>query len=535
MLNLILCCYTHDAFLNSEFQFLPSCTQRMSNIMDILVTTFCKNVKESLSPHTNIFSAPFLFIKSALSQARDGIDSFLRMLARLSNVEFCINKKHRWSGLQYSNASASKLSSRIHRLLTIRSAYEEMLSILGPEKKRELIALNSFDVSLLFRSYLLDCLVRNSSHHNCLLVSWCLSQAFMSINPLNTSQYADEKFEEAVQAYDAKANIIDQLLKGAIKQKINPLQQSPLLLLASLQKISNLLKRPGIYSTFSSQIDSLMGTVERMVCAVESDIDTVLILNDHLTAVLKCRQYYSKVNWIIGAIRDIDSNDASSICTLCTEIVEKCKNVENEAFSVWLEDTSEALENDTLKLSGTLIEISQDGTLEVNFNEKLIELIRHERHFAELGFSIPAAIKRSTSEAQKYLGLGVTLRKVAVFFNSFENYIIPSQRTMLLDMLVAFEDIINSQRDKAVSTQISWNSQRDCENFTEKLHKAAEVLRAENNRLRSMHDNLCQLTASLVSTDLLSQKSSWLKVWREIQQFFASIKCPANRMAKWIR
>ena len=118
----------------------------------------------------------------------------------------------------------------------------------------------------------------------------------------------------------------------------------------------------------------------------------------------------------------------------------------------------------------------------------------------------------TAAEAEKYYRYGVMLKKVANFWNSLSEQIIPSQRPMLLNALIAFEKVVRSRKsDKG--DEITWRTPTECENFVERLQQAAEKLATENSRLRRIHQQLGQHVVAIMSIDLLRQRELWKQRW----------------------
>lgn len=185
----------------------------------------------------------------------------------------------------------------------------------------------------------------------------------------------------------------------------------------------------------------------------------------------------------------------------------------------WCEDQLSDLKNDelSLRMRGQLMEIpnrgEDAGKLVVNFDERLVVLLREVRQLHELGCSIPREISDAASEAEKFYRYGVMLKKVAIFWNSLGEQIIASQRPMLLNALKAFEKIVMS-RTADNGVEITWKTPSECEHYVERLQMAAEKLSTENNALRRIHSQLALLVVGIMSVDLLKQKDLWKQRWQ---------------------
>ena len=94
-------------------------------------------------------------------------------------------------------------------------------------------------------------------------------------------------------------------------------------------------------------------------------------------------------------------------------------------------------------------------------------------------------------------------QKVAHFYNTIDQQMIPSQQSIMLDTALAFEHIIKNPRagtkGAVAGGQITWDSPEELEGYIKKLQSAADKLTSENRRLRKCHGLL---------TDKVSHTSS---------------------------
>lgn len=100
--------------------------------------------------------------------------------------------------------------------------------------------------------------------------------------------------------------------------------------------------------------------------------------------------------------------------------------------------------------------------------------------------------------------MAVTLSpKVAHFYNTIDQQMIPSQQSLMLDTALAFEHIIKNPRagsKGAAEGQITWDSPEELEGYIKKLQSAADKLTSENRRLRKCHGLLTDKASVQSST-----------------------------------
>ena len=96
-----------------------------------------------------------------------------------------------------------------------------------------------------------------------------------------------------------------------------------------------------------------------------------------------------------------------------------------------------------LQMTGRLMEFDfSDGTLKVNYSERLVSLLREVRQLTALGFKISRKIRAAADNAQKFYRHGIVLKQVANFYNTIKSQLIPCQMPMLRESAEAFEQIV---------------------------------------------------------------------------------------------
>ena len=300
--------------------------------------------------------------------------------------------------------------------------------------------------------------------------------------------------------------------------------------------------RKSVRKVMASILDPLGSSVVDILGDMENDVDNADTGDDKIKGIVVTRQIAQKAKNILASCLEVDlGKDASSAAQ---DLVEKCGRFEKHLFSTWVEETQDALDNDDLSLAmtGKLMEIDKAGILQVNYKESLVILLRQVRQLSEMNFSVPKDIKNQASEGEKFYRFGVMLKKVANFYNSMEHQIIPEQKAMLLDSLVAFEDVVANPSSSSKKSSggdggsITWGNPSECENYVERLHKATEKLKNENNKLRAVHMGVGDKVVALTGINLLAQKAKWTKQWSEIQNSMSdlSARYSAQRMSKFI-
>lgn len=119
----------------------------MKNTMDIITIALCKRIRAFFPAITEIFTVDTLTMKSVIMRSKCLITSYLGMLTRLVTVDFSLRKQDPWTEPGgYISDHANQLLNRIDSIFDIRTTYNEILSLLTVQKKREFESLGLLEV-----------------------------------------------------------------------------------------------------------------------------------------------------------------------------------------------------------------------------------------------------------------------------------------------------------------------------------------------------------------------------------------------------
>tara|TARA_B100000780_G_scaffold278432_1_gene251954 strand:- start:135 stop:494 length:360 start_codon:yes stop_codon:yes gene_type:complete len=86
---------------------------------------------------------------------------------------------------------------------------------------------------------------------------------------------------------------------------------------------------------------------------------------------------------------------------------------------------------------------------------------------------------------------------------------------MLKRSLLEFDKRVKSRGGRG--EEITWSNPNDCQEYVMSLQKGAEVLSLENRRLRRIHMSMVEEVITLMSIDLLRQKTRWKARWSSLR------------------
>lgn len=228
--------------------------------------------------------------------------------------------------------------------------------------------------------------------------------------------------------------------------------------------------------------------------------------------------------------------DLEGFHLLKSEIEGVCKGMlefEKEQFEDWKDEIMRLLSDNNgnlaLELSGKLMEFDlKDGLLTINYSERLVLLLREVRQLAELGFRklIPNKILETVESGKRFYKEALTLKQIAHFYNNMSSQIIPSQKPMVLEQALLFEEtVLNSKKGtkKTGLQAISWDNALELEEYIRRVQEASNGLINENKRLRKVHLAIGEILQDLFEVDLLRNRELWKEKLENARRLIESV------------
>ncbi|KUF93461.1 hypothetical protein AM588_10011263 [Phytophthora nicotianae] len=341
------------------------------------------------------------------------------------------------------------------------------------------------------------------------------SAVFDTVHQRFSAPLGDLSFDDMTDLLDDASNVADDLwppietqVAVVLRERLRAVTSKPSAAARMLQRYQHLLQRPTLAQALAGERDALLAQLLAHVDQLDSDFETrKQYLSSSTGAREKSGMHVGKtlssdVNVIVwahalgrrvadtqrlarGVLTDLPA--LPRLSQQCDKLAAKANGLVLDRVRDWQESMLRALDDDddnnggqSLRLRGRLMQIDkQSGDLVVNFSEFLVTLLRDVRQLTELSSQqpaqseawVPTRVRQVAEEAEKYYRFGVTLQKVANFYNSIEAQIIDEQKPMLLDSLLAFEDavqrpgIAQSNNQKTKSKDVTWANLDECDEY----------------------------------------------------------------------
>ncbi|XP_034521541.1 LOW QUALITY PROTEIN: cytoplasmic dynein 2 heavy chain 1 [Ailuropoda melanoleuca] len=512
-----------DVWRQTEHDHYPE--SRMLHLLDIIGGSFGRFVQKKLGT-LSLWEDPYYLVKDHLKAGISICEQWVIACNHLTGQMWQRYVPHPWKNEKYFPETLDKFGKRLEEVLAVRTIHEKLLYFLpaGEEK--------------------IMCLTR-------------IFEPFSGLNPVQYNPYTEPLWKAAVSQYEKIIAPAEQKIAGKLKNYISEIQDSPQQLFQAFLKYKELVKRPTISKELMLERETLLARLvdsvkdfrldfENRCRGVPGEASGPLAgknLSEVVNNIVWVRQLELKVDDTIKIAEALlsDLSGFRSFHRSAEDLLEQFKLYEQEQFDDWSRDIQSGLSDSRsglcIEANSRIMELDpNDGSLKVHYSDRLVILLREVRQLSALGFVIPAKIQQVANVAQKFCKQAIILKQVAHFYNSIDQQMIQSQRPMMLQSALAFEQIIkNSKAGSGGKSQITWDNPKELEGYIQKLQNAAQRLATENRKLRKWHTTFCEKVVVLMNIDLLRQQQRWKDGLQELRTGLASVAqgFQASDMRAW--
>ncbi|XP_068526326.1 cytoplasmic dynein 2 heavy chain 1 isoform X3 [Anas acuta] len=487
---------------------------RMHNLLDVIGSCLGRFVQRKLAA-LNLWEDAFHLVKENLKAGILICEQWASACEYLTGQLWQRYTLHQWKNEKYFPESLVKLGKRLDEVLTVRTLHEKLTFFLPSGEQ------NALHVAQVF-------------------------EPFAGLNPVHYNPYTEPLWKAAVSQFERIIAPAEKKVASKLKKFISDIQDSPQQLLQTFQKHKELIKHPNISKELLLERETLLARLQDYVKDYQTDFETRCHgapgdvsgplsgknLSEVVNNIVWVRQLELKVDNAIKLAEALlsDLSGFQSFHQSADSFLEQLKVYEQEQFDDWSRDIQSELSNPKsglcIQANSPVMELDHVfGTLNILYSDRLVTLLREVRQLSALGFAIPAKIQQAANTAQKFYKQAVILKQVAHFYNSIHQQMIESQKPMMLQSALAFEQLIkHSKSGPGGEAQMTWDNPRELEAYIQKLQAAAERLSTENRKLRKWHTNFIEKVVSLMNIDLLRQQQRWKDGLQELRTGFASLE-----------
>lgn len=470
---------------------------RMEHLMTIVAETLIRKVQSAFYG-ANLWTPEGGELVSQLKEALRVCEKWTELTQEYTERFWKAEKDRKWKGTAFKHDPLLRFSMRLEEILSLRSQHDELMKLLSPEERERLQVSKVFD-------------------------------PLRKIQALIVNQYTNSTWAEAKMHYEQLLQSFEQdlaaKLKGEIVRDLPPLQ-----LLREFQKWQGLLRRKNLQRALQPEREHLLNQLiaqtgrlreefEKQAGAQEAIPRLERLLQAQMsplvTGIVWARGLQQKTQRIVLAAEELfeDLDGVRRLRELGEGFLGSLREYQQNQFKAWKTEVEAAVRNESdplaLEVTGKMMVLDlKDGLLKVSYSERLVQLLKEVRQLTEYGFKVSATIKKIVIQGKKYYKEAITLKQVANFYNNMGSQIIDSQKKMLLEAALAFEQVVKTAKG-IESGSVTWQNPAQVEEYIQRVQKAASDLMTENRKLRKVHFSLVEQIADLQNVDLLRHRQMW--------------------------
>uniref|UniRef100_A0A8B9L0C8 Cytoplasmic dynein 2 heavy chain 1 n=1 Tax=Astyanax mexicanus TaxID=7994 RepID=A0A8B9L0C8_ASTMX len=492
---------------------------RMRRLMDIIGSSLGRFVQKKLCV-LHLWEDPYLTVRENLREGVTLCEQWVTACEHLTGQLWKRYSPHLWEGDKLHPHGLKNLIQRLEEVLQIRAVQEKLQHLLS-ERQQQVSASRVFE-------------------------------PFSGLNPVLYNPYTEPLWRAAVSQFERLIAPAEEEAARKLKIYIRDVQESPQQCLQVFQKHREIIKRPTVSKELQSEREILLTRLQDFCKGLRADFESRCHgAPGEKTGPLAGRNLPEVVNnivWVRQLLMKVENSlkmgealltgllGFGGFARFCADLQEQLKVYEQEQFEDWSRDLLSGLADPKSGISNRVMELDHmDGKLKIHYSERLVSLLREVRQLSALGFSIPTKIQQAANTAEKFYRQALILKQVAHFYNTIDQQMILSQRPMLLNYALAFEQVIKNprydERDAGGKMQIMWENTKELELYISRLQNAAEKLSAENRKLRKWHTNFIDKVGVLMGVDLLRQQQRWKDGLQELRTGFATLESQGIRVS----
>eukprot|EP00727_Mastigamoeba_balamuthi_P008592 m51a1_g4355 putative cytoplasmic dynein 2 heavy chain 1 (4311) ;mRNA; f:228679-242475 len=499
--------------------------ERMVHVLGLFGQEIIRFLQSSLGA-MDIWRDPFSTVREQIRRSLHLIEKWISVTDVLTTQLWPGYQPHKWVGRKFVDESIAAFKERLEEVSSLRTVHEQTASIFGEQQ----LLSGSIDV-------------------------------LASASALDSGPYSRQRWREAVQEYGRAIAGAEARVAAVLRRQFSTLSNQPYQLLKEFQRYKDLVARPAIARELAQERETLLSQLISYVSGIRDEFSGFSASDAGSSAGGERRgavggrntpEVVASIVWVRQQITKVEGTLSTSeallkelpahakLVAIASQMLQDLKVFQREQLASWSKDIEELLDDPdsplALEAGKRLIEFDDRGKLQVNFHERLVQLIREVRQLTALGFKVPAAARSAADAAVKFHRHGVVLKQVANFYNRFSSEMINSQKSMLLELAVAFSEVVKSSAGGR-SGEVTWGNSSDIELYIDRVQHSAEKLATENWKLRKCHTVVAEKVAQLAGTDLLKHEAAWREILKDIRGIFSSLQeqgYKPERMKPWM-
>jgi dynein heavy chain 2 len=474
---------------------------RMLHFLKLIAGSLGRSVQAKLNG-LNVWTAAFSQISKHVREGHKVCEKWNEVLGDLTGVQWRTTENV-WEGEAYKDAYLTAMAQRISEVSQIRSQHDQILKLLPQD------AQNNWAVQV----------------DNCF-------EPFTKLAAFSYNEYTVPIWKSALAEYEARMIPIESQVAERLRGELFTDKSNPAQTVRVFQRYQDLLERKNIRDVLTNERERLLTElgdfVERILHELETFDPNNLPggrgLSIHARKMMWVEHLRSKADLaarpLSGFLKDLHA--VPKLSASCKRVRQDLKEYRSRTFKEWQDEVESQLNHPddpiALEMNSRVMDFdtAQQGALKITYSERLIQLVKEARLFEQMGCNIPSKVKQAVQNGMKFYRFAVQLKQICNFYNNLSAELLPSQKFMVLQPALAFEQLFSDKQSGMKKVQ--WAKLDQLEAFTRNVKDGAERLRSVNRRLRNGHSQVNSEVVQLANVSLLRQRDLWKQKLAQIQK-----------------
>ncbi|XP_068082912.1 cytoplasmic dynein 2 heavy chain 1 [Anabrus simplex] len=490
-----------------KLEDFPYPQARMDHLLMVTGNTLARYVQNKLKS-LKLWEEPYNQIEESLNQGIAACEKWAVICERLTSLFWPNYSPHPWDGEPFSPKYVKDFISRLREILHLRTLHRQLTRLLSPSEQEELQTKDTF-------------------------------KPFIGLNPIQYNPYTEPLWRTAIKQFESSIRPTEERVALKLKTQLR-MNTNTLQLLQEFKRYQELIHRPSVKSTLVAERENLLGSLMEYISSANQEFGSGGESNR--TRLMNMPEVISNIYWVRQLeckVRDIEKTSATILEDLTGyqelqrtvgEMLRDLKEYHSDQFDSWTRDVGAAIHNKTLSLRSDepVVRFEQGKLMRVNYNPRLVGLIREVRQLLVLGYKVPARIQEAADHAKRFMRQAKALEQVANFHNTIGDRMIPSQRPMMLEAALELARLVQEQNG------VTWSDTVAVDHYIGRLQTTVERLSRENNKLAAYHVQVREKVITLMDTDLLRHQQQWKDGLKAIRDIMAQVEAQKfSNMKSW--
>ncbi|XP_063237932.1 cytoplasmic dynein 2 heavy chain 1 [Bacillus rossius redtenbacheri] len=486
----------------------PYPQHRMEHLMDVIGNTVTRFIQKKLKT-MNFWEESFNIVEESLNKSISICDKWITSCERLTSLLWPNYTPHPWSGNPFSPTYTQGFASRLREVLQLRVVHRQLTRLLSCAEQEEL------KVHLAFAP-------------------------LSGLSPAQYNRYTDPLWRSAVGQFERALVPVEERAAGKLRVQLRHVRANTLQLLQEFKRYRDVIGRPAARQMLAAEREGLLGALGDHLLALVSDFSSGR--RSSVIQLIDMPEIIGTIYWVRQLecqVADIESTSSKLLDDLpghkelqvvAGDLLRDLKEFHSDQFDSWTREIGMAIHNKKLSLQTDepVVYFEQGKLMHVNYNPRLVGLIREVRQLAVLGYKIPVKIQETADLAKKFMRQAKALEQVANFHNTIGDRMIPSQRPMMLKAALELAQLVQEQNS------VTWSDTAAVDRYISKLQALVERLCRENNKLNAYHAQIRDKVVQLMDTDLLRHQQQWKDILKDIRAIMSQVESQNfSNMRSW--